>query len=75
MYISMVIPILEPVCAGLLVSLINKYVLSGSLMAWFQSSCETEEIRASEREYEVEESSSSTTSITADVEVHVHHVD
>ena len=68
----MVIAIIEPVCAGLLVALINKYVLSGSLMVWLQSSCAAEDVRVSEGN-DTEESASSTTSINADVEVHVHH--
>ena len=37
------IAILEPVCAGIMVSLINKYVLSGYCSAWLQQFCSTEE--------------------------------
>ena len=44
------IAILEPVCAGIMVSLINKYVLSGYCSAWLQQFCSTEEVREDENE-------------------------
>jgi hypothetical protein len=72
----MVIAILEPVCAGIMVSLINKYILSGSLGVWMQSYCSVEEFREEGEEFveeEVEEEISSTnTSITSDASIHVH---
>ena len=46
----MVIAILEPVFAGLMVSLLNKYVLSGTCSAWLQQFCSTEEVREDENE-------------------------
>ena len=39
-HIHMVIAIVEPVFAGLLVSLINKYILSGQCGSWVRQSCE-----------------------------------
>ena len=67
----MVIAIVEPVCAGIMVSLINKYILSGSLGVWMQSYCSAEEFRAEGEEVE-EEISSTNTSITSDASIHVH---
>jgi hypothetical protein len=68
----MVIAIVEPVCAGLLVALINKYILNGNLMVWLQSSCTAEEVKAQETT-DLEDSSSTSTNVSADVDVHVHH--
>jgi hypothetical protein len=69
----MVIAILEPVCAGIMVSLINKYILSGSLGVWIQSYCSVEEFREEEElvEEEGDQVSSTNTSIS-DASVHVH---
>jgi hypothetical protein len=67
----MVIAILEPVCAGLMVALINKYLLNnlGSLC----QSCSAEEILVDEHEEEEEgDSVSSTNTTISDVGVHVH---
>jgi hypothetical protein len=68
----MVIAILEPVCAGIMVALINKYLLNnlGSLC----QSCSAEEILVDEHEEEEEErdSVSSSTTTISDVGVHVH---
>ena len=66
----MVLAIIEPVFAGVLVSLLNKYVLSGQCCAWLQSSCESqaEEIE----EGGDEEGVSSTTTTVSDASVHVH---
>jgi predicted enzyme related to lactoylglutathione lyase len=70
----MVIAILEPVCAGIMVSLINKYILSGSLGVWIQSYCSVEGFREEEENVEEEggEVSSTNTSIS-DASVHVHY--
>ena len=72
----MVIAILEPVFAGIMVSLINKYVLSGSCSAWLQQSCSAEEVREDENEIVEDEvgqySSTNTTISDADVHVHCH---
>jgi hypothetical protein len=70
----MVLPILEPVCAGIMVSLINKFILNGSCGVWILSSCTGEQVRADMNEVVEEtgdEVSSTNTSIT-DAEVHVH---
>jgi hypothetical protein len=65
----MVIAIVEPVFAGVLVSLLNKYVLSGQCWGWLQRSCE-EVIE--EEEGPEEEGISSTTTTVSDASVHVH---
>jgi predicted enzyme related to lactoylglutathione lyase len=56
-----------------MVSLINKYILSGSLGVWIQSYCSIEEFREEEETIEEEggEISSTNTSIS-DASVHVH---
>jgi predicted enzyme related to lactoylglutathione lyase len=56
-----------------MVSLINKYILSGSLGVWIQSYCSVEEFREEEETIEEEggEISSTNTSIS-DASVHVH---
>ena len=66
----MVIAILEPVFAGILVSLINKYVLSGNFAAWLRQSCSAEEVQ--ENDDEGEQDSTITTISDADVHVHCH---
>ena len=72
----MVIAIVEPVFAGLLVLLLNKYVLSGQCTGWLQKSCEgVEELieeREGEKEEDEEEVLSSTTTTVSDASVHVH---
>ena len=72
----MVIAIVEPVFAGILVSLLNKYVLSGQCCGWLQQSCEGVEEIIEEREGEKEEEEvevlSSTTTTISDASVHVH---
>ena len=67
----MVITIVEPVFAGILVSLLNKYVLSGQCCGWLQKSCESSEEIIEEGENE-EEGVSSTTTTVSDASVHVH---
>jgi hypothetical protein len=67
----MVVAILEPVCAGLMVALINKYLLNnlGNLC----QSCSAEEILVDEHEEEEEGTSVSSTNTTiSDVGIHVH---
>lgn len=72
----MVIAILEPVFAGIMVSLINKYIINGSCNVWLQQSCSAEEVREDENEIvedDGRELSSTNTSISdADVHVHCH---
>ena len=69
----MVIAILEPVFAGVLVSLINKYVLSGSCVSWLRQSCSAEEVKENDDDDEMEQHSSTITTISdADVHVHCH---
>ena len=73
----MVIAIVGPVVAGLLVSLLNKYVLSGQCISWLQQSCESSEeiIEEKEEEEEGEEKGnevSSTNTIISDASVHIH---
>jgi hypothetical protein len=69
------IAILEPVCAGIMVSLINKYILNGHCTEWFQQSCSAEEFREQDEneiiEAEGDEISSTNTTIS-DTSVHVH---
>ena len=66
----MVIAILEPVFAGILVSLINKYVLSGACVSWIRQSCSAEEVKENDDD-EMEQHSSTITTIS-DASVHVH---
>ena len=69
----MVIAILEPVFAGILVSLINKYLISGNCVAWLRQSCSAEEVRENDDDEEMEQHSSTITTISdADVHVHCH---
>ena len=67
----MVITVVEPVFAGILVSLVNKYILSGQCCSWLQSSCDhqAEIIEAGGHE---EDGVSSTTTTVSDASVHVH---
>ena len=68
----MVLAILEPVCAGIMVSLINKYVLNN--LGWW-SLCSVEEV-VDEHDLEEDErgtwSSTNTTISDADIHVHCH---
>ena len=63
------IAILEPVGAGIMVSLISKYLLNNLGVLW--QSCSAEEIRVDENEVE-EETISSTNTTVSDADVHVH---
>ena len=67
----MVIAIVEPVFAGILVSLLNKYVLSGQCCVWLQRSCESP-AEIIEEGGEDEMGISSTTTTVSDASVHVH---
>jgi hypothetical protein len=67
----MVIAILEPVCAGIMVALINKYLLNNLGGLW--QSCSAEEIIVDEHELDEEGTSLSSTNTTiSDVDIHVH---
>ena len=69
----MVIAIVEPVFAGVLVSLLNKYVLSGQRCGWLQRSCEEQQAEVIEEGEEPDEMGiSSTTTTVSDASVHVH---
>ena len=71
----MVIAIVEPVFAGILVSLINRFVLSGQCYGWMQQSCERVEELIEEKDEVREEAEvdvSSTTTTVSDASVHVH---
>lgn len=69
------IAFIEPVCAGIMVSLINKYILNGGCAGWFQQSCSAEAFRQQDENEMVEaesDSISSTTTTVTDASVHVH---
>ena len=69
----MVLTILEPVCAGIMVALINKYLLNNLGSLW--QSCSVEEVVVVVDEHELEEepvSSTNTTISDADIHVHCH---
>ena len=72
----MVLAIVEPVFAGIVVSLLNKYFISGQCCGWVQQYCEqAEELieeNEGEREHEEVEVSSTTTTVS-DASVHVHY--
>ena len=81
----MVMPILEPICAGILVSLINKYVVNNLEYVWKYFGCqdtvasqddsmeESQMQDGEEESIEREVVSSESTTITSDVQVHCHH--
>ena len=72
----MVLAIVEPVFAGIIVSLLNKYFLSGQCYGWLQQCCEQAEERIEEKEGERENEEvevSSTTTTVSDASVHVHY--
>jgi hypothetical protein len=67
----MVVAILESVCAGIMVALLNKYLLNNLGSLW--QSCSAEEIIVDENELEEEgEAVSSTNTTISDVDIHVH---
>ena len=69
----MVMPIIEPILAGMIVSLLNKYILSGQCCAWLQRSCEEQQAEVIEEGEEPDEMGiSSTTTTVSDASVHVH---
>jgi len=68
----MVMPILEPVFAGILVSLINKYILSGSFVSWIRQSCSVDEVKENDGDDDEMEQHSSTITTISDATVHVH---
>ena len=77
LHIHMVTASLEPVFAGIMVSLINKYLLSGACSEWVRQSCdatEAEEVieQEGERVQEEGEAVSSTNTTISDADVHVH---
>ena len=71
----MVIAIIEPISAGIIVSLLNKYFISGQCYTWLQQCCEqTEELieeRNRDREHDGAQWSSTTTTVS-DATIHVH---
>ena len=69
----MVLAILEPVFAGIMLFLINKYILNGSWNVWLQQSCSAEEeVREDENETDEVAQYSSTHTTISDADVHVH---
>jgi hypothetical protein len=68
----MVIAIVEPVCAGIMVALINNYLLNNLGVVW--QSCSAEKLVVDEHELEEEEGEalSSTNTTISDVDIHVH---
>ena len=67
----MVIATIEPVCAGITVALISKYLLNNVGVVW--QSCSAEEIVVDEHELKEEgEAVSSTNTPISDVDIHVH---
>ena len=73
----MVIAILEPVFAGIVVSLLNKYVINGWAGTWLQSWCVSPENVIEQdddnADDEVDQNSSTNTTISdADVHIHCH---
>ena len=68
------IAILEPVFAGTLVSLINKYLINGSAGTWFANWCVPPDDNIDEDEVldEEEHSMSSTTTTIIDCQTDVH---
>ena len=81
----MVMPMFEPICAGILVSLINKYVVNNLEYVWKYFGCkesvasQDDTTEESQMQDEAEESvereavSSESTTIISDVQVHCHH--
>ena len=69
----MVMAIIEPIAAGVIVSLLNKYIVSGQCWRWTQQSCDPAvEIIEEESEEEKVGNISSTTTTVGDASVHVH---
>ena len=71
----MVIAILEPISAGIIVSLLNKYFISGQCYTWLQQCCAQAEEMIEERDGDREHDEvqwSSTTTIVSDATIHVH---
>ena len=71
----MVFSILEPVFAGVLVSLINRYLLNGSAGTWLQSWCVPDENIDEDEVLDEEDhsmSSTSTTILDTQIDAHTH---
>ena len=72
----MVMAIIEPIAAEMIVSLLNKYFVSGQFYSWLQSCCqqvEEEILEERNRDNEHDEVQwSSTTTVVSDATVHVH---
>ena len=76
----MVMPMFEPICAGIMVSLINKYVVNNLEYVWKFCGCQETGVSqgesiedGDEESMEREAVSSESTTITSDVQVHCHH--
>ena len=69
----MVMAIIEPIAAGVIVSLLNKYVLSGQFYNWIQSACQhvEEETEEEQDEHDVVQWSSTTT-VMGDIAAHMY---
>ena len=73
----MVMTILEPIAAGLIVTLLNKYIVSGLCFDWARQYCEEEEEITTESDDDDEyphwsRETSSTTTTVSDATMHVH---
>jgi predicted membrane GTPase involved in stress response len=68
----MVIAIVEPVCVGIMVALINNYLLNNLGVVWQSCSAEELVVDAHELEKEEGEALSSTNTTISDVDIHVH---
>ena len=74
----MVIAIIEPIAAGVIVSLLNKYFISGRFYSWLPTWCVEEPDLEDDREdselgdTEWKRQVSSTTTTVSDASVHVH---
>ena len=72
----MVMPILEPIAAGVIVTLLNKYIVSGLCFDWARQYCEEEEEITTESDDDMyprwSRETSSTTTTVSDATMHVH---
>ena len=68
----MVMAIIEPISAGIIVSLLNKYIVSGQFYNWLQQCCEQAEQQEDEHDEKDDPQWSSTTTTVSDATMHVH---
>ena len=63
---------LEPIAAGMIVSILNKYCVSGQFYNWLQQCCEQAEQPEDEHDEKDDPQWSSTTTTVSDASMHVH---